>query len=136
MDSEGGEGPSTSTEDNGSAASEQSLSTYCAQRACPGAPGDVPTFCKECPGGNEAPSAGCTANIFGGTRRYNSSCGGISVDVHAGFDHTVWHFNAEGALIGVSFSSDVGGEKHGQQCEQTGMATDLCATGGGGGAPP
>lgn len=131
--SDGAAMQSAGGEANGSPVTEQDLATYCAERKCPSTPDDVTTYCKECPEATEGESSGCTPNIFGGTQRYSSSCGGLSVEVHAGFDQTVWHFNQQGQLIGVTWGSDTSSSNHGQQCAQTGAATDLCPPAGSGG---
>lgn len=131
--SDGAAMQSAGGEANGSPATdEQDLATYCAESKCPSTPEDVTTYCKECPVASEGENSGCTPNIFGGTRRYSSSCGGISVEVHYGFDQTVWHFNQEGQLIGVTWGSDTSSSNHGQQCAPTGAAIDLCPPAGNG----
>lgn len=108
------------------------VAEFCAERACPASDSDVPLTCRACapaPGG--LPSE-CTENIFGGTLRYVSSCGGYSFEVHFGFDSTIWNFDADGQLIGVAWGSDTSSQRYGRQCERAGDSEDLCLTGSAG----
>ena len=111
--------------------STHAVAEFCSGKKCPGSPADVQPFCKVCPATSMNTPA-CTENIYGTTHRYQSSCGGTSVEVTYGFDVTVWQFDADGQLVGVSWSSDTSSARYGRQCTRTGEPEDLCAPGAGG----
>lgn len=102
------------------------VAEFCARTMCPPSASDVAAVCKVCPPGPEGLTPECRENIFGGTSRYVSSCGGDSVEVHVGFDRTVWNFDADGQLIGVEWGSDTSSELYGRQCARLGEPQDLC----------
>lgn len=111
------------------------VAEFCAASPCPTSPENVTPFCVACPASPEGDGPGCKANIFGRTHRYPSSCGGDSVEVSYGFDTTVWQFDADGRLIGISWRSDTSSQTYGRQCTPTGDSVDLCLpvdTGAGG----
>lgn len=77
-----------------------------AAHACPASAEEVPVVCMKCPASPMNAAVTCTENIFGGTRRYASSCGGQSVEVHFEFDSTIWNFDA-GGPPGTSWLSEL-----------------------------
>ena len=106
--------------------SAHAVSEYCSTAACPSSPEAITPTCMQCPDAAQTATPGCKENLYGGTRRYASSCGGVSVEVHFGFDRTIWHFDAAGQLIGISYSSDTSDQEYGQQCTPSGPEQDLC----------
>ena len=134
-DDSNGSGASAGTAPNdvtNEPSSNESLDQYCSHVDCPASPQAVTPVCTSCP---DDAVGNCQTNIYGGTERYASSCGGVTFLVHMGFDARVWHFDANGQLVGASFSSDTSGPRqYGRECGRTELTVDdLCAQLGGSG---